>query len=212
MPSTTNTNIEAVWGWGYTDSNGTAKTFRSIQRYTFGNTSLTPAPNAFFTAWLAAYGTTLVAQLSANVIINSFTLRIMDDSTLLPVAATNVGTTYVGGISGDSLPIDKCITFQLKTGKRGRNYRGSKHYPGVPEASTLKDELTTTATTALAALKAGHTVTINDGVAAWQPVIVNGSLSQLVNPTTIVATSITSAVLNKTIGVIKRRKEKGVYA
>jgi hypothetical protein len=100
----------------------------------------------------------------------------------------------------------------LRGTQRGKNFRGGKRLCPVATAFALKDELSAAGITA-AALVNGYiaaTLTTANG-STMIPFVLSRNLSQLrVNPTTIVGSDLISVLTNKTLGTMRRRKEKTV--
>ena len=61
------------------------------------------------------------------------TLRIIDDPTDPPVAFAHA---VAGNVAGDSMPSYASVYLAMKTGKKGRRYRGSKHFGPLSESDT----------------------------------------------------------------------------
>jgi hypothetical protein len=117
-----------------------------------------------------------------------------------------------GSIATDPLPSDNCVSFLLRTGKRGREYRGAKRFPAVNEIDTTGDVLTGAGLARWQAVGAGVGTTLIDGLGnSWIPSVVSRKLSQLsINPVTVIANDVTVVLLNKNPGFMRRRKVKTV--
>ena len=137
------------------------------------------------------------------------TVRWIDDATDAP---TSFSETGVGQIATDSLPTDVCVSMLLRTGKRGRNYRGAKRFAGASEADTTGDVLTGTGLTNWQAVQTAIFATLTDGLGnLWFPSVLSASLSTLAtNPTTVVANDVTQVLLNKNIGTMRGRRVQTV--
>lgn len=136
--------------------------------------------------------------------------RLIDDANNQDLLCNVPGN---GAVAGTRLPMEDIVSILLRSSLRGRNFRGAKRFGPVANADFVNDELT-------AGAIAGHwgavgpaiagTMLVN-GLGTYGPVILSKSLSQLeINPTTIICADITGALLNKTIGSMRRRKEKTV--
>lgn len=135
--------------------------------------------------------------------------RFLDDATVQ--YATNLPGTS-GLIALPRLPGDLALVLPLRGSNRGKNYRGSKHIPAIASAFVTKDELNATGITAAALVQGylGLTITSTNS-STYIPVILSRNLSQLrTNPTTIVTSDVSAVLVNKTIGTMRRRKEKTV--
>jgi hypothetical protein len=146
------------------------------------------------------------AQLSADYTGVSLQGRLVDDATSQFVVS---GTPANGAIALPRLPNEVSVVLPLQCVNRGRSFRGSKHFAPVPSSSVLKDELTAGAVTAwgVVATKVGSPFTSITGT--YQPIVLSRILSQLkTNPTSLIGSDVSSALLNKTIGTMRKRKEK----
>lgn len=157
----------------------------------------------------AAFQTTVMAPvLLATVSRYTQTyngVRFIEDYTDAMLLFAQAG---VGAITTDSLPDYCCVSMYLESGKRGGSNRGAKRFAGVAEASTTGDVLTGGGLTLWQAVQTavGATFTDADGN-VWSPVIVSQKDSTLDEPTTnVVSVAVTSVILNKNLGIMKRRK------
>jgi len=129
-----------------------------------------------------------------------------------PIVVTTAGP-LTRGRSGDTLPGFSAATVQLKTGLRGKSFRGSKHFGPVAEIDTDRDELTATASNGtnwgnMGKLLAG----LNDGGGnSYGPVVLSRKNSVLIGSvadTVAVVADITEGQINLKLGTMTRRKEK----
>jgi hypothetical protein len=145
------------------------------------------------------------AQLTADYSTVSFNGRLLDDATQ---QFTTTTVALAGGIALPRLPGDLAIVTPMRCAQRGKQFRGRKHWRGVPSASVLKDELTAGALTAWLAVAVKLVGSFTSTLGTYQPCVVAKTLSQLrTNPTTIIASDVTSVLVNKTIGTFRRSKE-----
>jgi len=158
------------------------------------------------TAFNANVQTLLSALLSVSYIADWNDIRFLDD----PLDPYDRAASAIdGGVSGDSLPSIVNVTQQLKTGIRGRTYRGSKHYGPIAESTTTLDQLQATPyglwQTFLGYYIGGFTD--SDGN-VWTPVVVSQKFSTF-NPTTAVvsAATVTMGLTNQTLGYMRRRSQ-----
>lgn len=194
---------------GHSNVNG--KKIRNIFHYTqsviSGSTTKVTLGNIFGELWNA----NMPGLLSEDYKGDEITVRNIEDPTDPETPA--VTTPADGTVDGDSLPLQNTVTVQLKTALRGRNFRGSKHFSPIAESETEFDELDATAVTSWLAGIAwmAQILTDPDSGSAWTPAVYSPSLSTFTSiPYTIVMTGVGSLVLNKTIGGLKKRKEKTV--
>jgi len=159
----------------------------------------------------------LLACLNARYTLDQLELRPMDD----PAAATLVEPVGASGNLGNAASaydLLSAVVYQLKTGARGRNFKGSKHFSALDESQVTGDELTAAAVTATwDALTAAFAACIagqSDGAGnTFFPIVLSQELSSL-GPTDIpgifTGADVSSVILNLTIGTMRRRKEKTV--
>jgi hypothetical protein len=123
-----------------------------------------------------------------------------------------VTRTSVGAQGGDWLPSFNAATLQLRTGLRGKSYRGSKHFGTIAESDTTNDELTSGALTRWATMITAYLAGITDSDGnTWLPIVWSRLLSNMSSvPTVIVANQVTSCRINKTLGYMRHRKQKTV--
>jgi hypothetical protein len=142
------------------------------------------------------------------------TVRWLNDATDPPQAFTIVD---VGAIAGDSMPAMNSVFILFKTLLKGRKYRGGKHFGPLSEtdSTTGTDDILNAAAIVRWDLVRQDCLAqiIDANAVAWQPCVVSRQPpSQLVlNPTTIVANDVSTALLNKRIGRLRRREPKSVY-
>lgn len=177
--------------------------YHFLRTVTIGNASKTQVKNAFVTA----IQTPVEAALSVAYVGDYIDVRFLDDALDPYQTFTYSG---VGAITGDNLPSLNAVCIQLKTGIRGRSYRGSKHYGPVAESDTTLDHLGSGAQTRYNAVGAAILAGFTDaGGFIWQPIVVSTLLSQTaVNPTTVNGAPVTSTLLDIYIGTMRRRKQR----
>lgn len=119
-----------------------------------------------------------------------------------------VADTTAGQVAGERLPGYNAAVLILKTDLRGANYRGRKHYAPMSEGDSVDDVLTAGSVTLMNAIAAAILAGFTDANGnIFVPAVVSRNLSQLAtNPTTVVATDVTSILTNKTLGTMRRRK------
>lgn len=132
-------------------------------------------------------------------------IRWVDDATDPPQRFARVG---VGAIATDPLPTVDAVYMLLRTSLRGKNFRGSKHYPAASEADTTGDVLTGAGLVRWQTLQTALIAAQVDALGnTWVPSLLSRSLSQLtINPTTVVATDLVTILLNLNIGTMRKRR------
>lgn len=173
----------------------------------------TPSKTAFETAFQATLMVPMMAALNNRATQTFNAVRWIDDALDAPVP---VSRAVVGGVAGDSMAMHVSTYVLLRTGLRGKNYRGAKHFGPVSEADTTAgtDDILNAASLALwatfhTAWAAGFT-DANGNV--WKPELISRKLSTLrTNPTNIVANDLTLIIQRKSLGRMKKREVKSVY-
>lgn len=153
--------------------------------------------------------TPLLAAMNVRYTCDYLTVRWVDDALDVPLS---FAIALPGAIATDSLPSDDAVYYLYRTGLRGRNYRGAKHFGPASEVDTTADVLTgaglarwQTVQTALAA----SNTDANGNV--WAPAVLSRSLSQLrTNPTTVVANNVQQVLLDLNIGTMRHRRSRTV--
>jgi len=163
------------------------------------------------------FNTTVVAPL-ALALNNRWTqqhntVRWIDDATDAPVPFSHAA---VGAVAGDGMTTIEAAFILLKTGLKGKSYRGSKHFGPLSESDTTapaEDIFNAAALTRWGAVvTALGTVLVDASGNSWILQVVSTKLSQqLVNPTTIIGNDVNSILLNKRVGRLRRREVTSVY-
>lgn len=156
----------------------------------------------------------VIAALNVDYTQIQNTVRFFEDPGDSPIATSQAG---VGAIAGDRLPDFNAAVIQLKSSTRGKTGRGSKHYGPISESDTTGDDLVAGAvtrfTTIGTAIIAGFT-DANGNV--WVPGLKAAARGILPwhyvypLPTITGWTDLTSFVVNKSLGTMKRRKIRTV--
>jgi hypothetical protein len=136
---------------------------------------------------------------------SSTTIRWVDDAQDSPQAVTRA---VAGAIATDSQPTLSAVYMLFRTAKRGKSYRGSKHFPAVSEVDTTGDILTGAGLALWQTLRTAVATALTDALGnVWNLSLLSRTLSTLtVNPTTVIANDVTSVLLNKTLGTMRRRR------
>jgi hypothetical protein len=200
--------------------NGTAAAAGSNSRpvaivFHFRRTTLTTAVNPanLKTAFVTAIATPIAAALNIRFTGQNVSVRCINDATYAPIFFT---FTTPGVITGDSMSTTLSAYILLRTGLRGKSYRGSKHLFPLSESDTTvagDDVLNAAAlarmATIAAAILAGFTD--SDGN-VWISTVLSKVLSKLTkNPTTVTANPVTQTAVAKRVGTMRHRKVKQVY-
>ncbi len=201
--------VEIVTQGNVAETGGSSKSVWNVWHY-FQNPNA-PGPQsavAVANVFLTSVWANIAAQLSIAWVGSATLARYLDDVTF-PLLSANVPAT--GSLALPRLSTGQAVVILRRSATRGKNFRGSQHFGPLAAAQVVADELTAGGVTAWTALLATIAGNITVGGQTYSPCIVSKSLSQLrQNPVTIQGSAITQALLNKTIGTMRRRKERTV--
>lgn len=165
------------------------------------------------TAFNTAIVTSLALALNARWTQQNNTVRCINDPLDSPVIFSHGA---IGAVAGDSMTSIEAAFILMKTGLRGKSYRGSKHFGPLSESDTTSG--TDDIFNAAALTRWGAVVSaINGGFTdangnIWLPTVVSRKLSNFTaTPAVIVANVVSQILLNKRIGRLRRREAKSVY-
>lgn len=165
------------------------------------------------TAFQAAIVVPLGAALNNRYTQTRNTVRFINDALDAP---TDFSHAVVGAVAGDSMAVACAAYFLLKTGLRGKSYRGGKHFGPMSEADTTAataDIFNAAALARFATLSAAMLTGFTDaGGNIWIPSVLSRKKSKLkTNPTTVVANDVVSILPNKRVGWMRHRRVESVY-
>jgi hypothetical protein len=210
IPDSLISTVEVASQGVFTLSTGATKNVQAIFHYRraavmglFDRASLANSfNNVFVIPWMAL--------ASSNLTMNTVTVRVVDDAQDPPVPFP---FPQPGLIVTDREPSINAVYYKFQTLVRGKSFRGSKHLAGVVEADTTGDLLTGAGLTAWLALTTQMMTPLADaGGNAYNLVVLSRKLSHLlVNPTTVITTSVVAVNINKRIGVMRRRRSPSSY-
>lgn len=155
----------------------------------------------------------LTAATVARYTVPRRSVRFLDDPTDAEVEYTS--TPLTGSQEGDGYASDSAVYMLLKTGARGRSFKGSKHFGGLCEDDTINDQLDASGialwTDVLNDLKTYGITGVAIGANVWKMVVVSTLLSDLeAYPAVITGADISNVLLNLTIGTMGHRRQKTV--
>jgi hypothetical protein len=181
----------------------------------FTRTSTVPAilKAQIDTAFQAAIMPDLGLALNVRWLQAYNTVRYLDDALDAPAQYNHA---VAGAVAGDGMPSFCTAYLLLRTGLRGKSYRGSKHFAPLSESDTTiagEDILNAAALTRFGAVKTDLLAGFTDASGnVWRLQIFSKTLSQiLTNPTTVVVNTVNAILINKRIGRMKRREVKSSY-
>lgn len=150
----------------------------------------------------------VTAALAASYTQSKNSVRFFDDATDPPF---DVARAVAGAIATVRAESFLAAVIRFKTGIKGRSGMGRKHYGPIADADAEGDVLLAGAITRFGTVKTAVLAGFTDSDSnVWVPIVLSTKLtggSQLLfNPTTVIANDITSGILNKTVGTMRRRK------
>lgn len=181
----------------------------SIFHYTRRTVAVNASKANLNTAFQAGPLAALLAAANARYTPNVVSIRCIDDATDVYQDFTAAGA---GAIATDSLPSNETVTMLMRTGLRGRNYKGSKHFAGASEADTTGDVLTGAGLVRWQAVQSALAAALVDASPnTWDLMVFSRKLSQVkTNPTIVIVNQATQVLLNLNIGRMKTRRSKTV--
>lgn len=189
------------------------KLFYNVYHFRRTSTANVASKAHIETSFQSSIMTPVLAALNVDYTQTANTIRFFENPLDEPTSFTEAG---VGGVAADRLPDMNAAVIQLHSGFRGKAFRGSKHYGPIAESSTTGDDLNAGAITLFNAVAAAIIAGFTDADGnVWVPGLKggmrDGSVAQYETvPTTTVWTDITSAVLNKSLGTMRRRKTRTI--
>lgn len=171
--------------------------------------------NTFVGAWKASINSIWITCLSIAYTPDGVDIRWMDDSTS-PATQFGSGNALGGGTVGTlptALAPNLTAFIKLGTAKRGKSFRGSKHFSPLDGSQVSQGELIAGMVSQYEALKIQLLTPIIVGPNTWVLTVMSPSLSDLSNPTKIIANAAITAKtdVNKTLGDQKSRKFKRLF-
>lgn len=178
-----------------------------------GNPSIAISKAHIESAFNGTYATSVLSVLNSSYTQGFTSIRYPQDVTDAAVEFVESG---VGVITGDRFPTSLSAYILQRSTLRGRSFRGSKHFGPMSESDSTTGTGDVFNAAALIRLNNLASVMIlpfldSDGN-SWNPMVVSKKLSNfLVVPAIISAAFVVSALVNKRIGTMRRRKVKSVY-
>jgi hypothetical protein len=193
-------------------SNG--KNVDNVFHYRRTTISGVPTKTALDTVFQASVAIPLAAMLNARFTQQYNVLRWMNDATDAPTSFTHA---LVGAIAGDSMTTIDAAYFLLRTGLRGRSYRGSKHFGPMSESDTTAgtdDVFNAGALARMATLAAAIAAPLVDALGfTWNPCILSRipPAQYRRNPTNVITNDVAQVAVNKRIGSMRHRRVQSQY-
>ena len=165
-------------------------------------------------ALTAIFRSTVVAPIAAALNVDwaasVHDVRWLNDATDPYLSTTG---TEVGAVTGDRLQTFAAAFILLRTGLRGRNFKGGKHFGPMSESDIGDDIFNATAMGRLTDIATAMGTTLTDTTGnQWKLTLLSRSLSQLVtNPTTVVTNDVVQLLPRESIGTMRGRRVESVY-
>jgi hypothetical protein len=213
IPVANQRTVEIVMNGAASAQGSNAKNIANVYHF-YRTTNVNPvAKDHIETAFQAAIGALVIALLNVRYSQTLTSVRIVDDALDQPVQFVEAG---VGAIAGDSMAIEDMAFVLLRTGIKGKSFKGNKKFGPLSESDT-----TVATADVLNAACIARFVTLNSAILAgfndadgnhWQSVVLSRLLGQYeVNPTNVIAYPIVQVALNRRVSSMRRRKVKSVY-
>jgi len=172
--------------------------------------SVDPTKAALDTIFTSTVAAPIAAALNVDWEASLHDIRWLNDATDSYLSTV---ATEVGAITGDRLQTFAAAYLLLRTGLRGRSYRGSKHFGPMSESDIGDDVWNAGALTRLTTIATAMATTLTDSTGnQWKLTLLSRKFSQLaVNPTTVVTNDVTQILRRETIGTMRGRKVESVY-
>jgi len=173
-------------------------------------TSVDPSKSALNTIFSSTVAAPIAAALNVDWSGSLHDIRWVNDATDQYASFT---ATEVGAITGDRLSSFTAAYILLRTGLRGRKYRGAKHFGPMSESDIGDDVYQAGALTRLNAILAAMLTTLTDSTGnQWKLAILSRKLSSMKdNPTTIITNDVTQGLVRASIGTMRGRSVTSVY-
>lgn len=213
LPSTSIKTVEIQVRGTIASAGGSSKSTNFVFHFARTTTVAPIAHAAIDTAFQTAVVVPIGTALNVRWLQSSNSVRYVDDALDAPIYYSHA---QAGLVAGDSMPSHSSVYLLMRTGIRGKSYRGSKHLAPVSESDTsiaTADILNAGALVNFGAVATAILTGFTDANGnIWKAVVLSKTLSQLItNPTTVVANEITQIMVNKRIGNMKKRQVASVY-
>ncbi len=195
------------------ESNGSYRPCNNVFHFRRRSSVIAPVELNLIGAFKTAIETALGAAISEKYIPGSITARFMDDPSAFEVVGSN---SVSGAITGDRMPSGNgCVTCQIKTNGRGRNFTGSKHFSPIAESDTVLDQIAGGAITrwdaVASAIQTGMNAMVDTDGNTWDLIVLSQNLSDLTAyPARFTGAYMLTCTANLQIGTMKRRRQKAL--
>lgn len=169
-----------------------------------------PVKSQIDTAFQAAIMVPVLALLNVDYTQTANTVRFFDDALDAPNSFPQSG---VGGGTGMRMETFVTAVLNYKSATKGKFARGSKHLAPIGENQSNGDVLEAATVTLLTAVGTAYLAGFTDASGnVWKPVVKSGKppAQYKTNQVTVVTYDVISFSVNKTTGIMKRRKVRTV--
>lgn len=211
IPANQITVAEVVMNGIAAAAGSTAVNIANVYHFRRTTTVNVPSKSVLETRFQAIIGAPVIALLNARYAQTNTTIRWVNDPLDQALPFTEAG---VGAIAGDSMSSLDAVYVLMRTGIKGRSYRGSKHYGPLSEADTTatSDILNAAAIARFATLIAALAAPFTDANGnTWVLQVYSRTLDAFAVKPIVASFDVSSVLLNKRVGRMKRREAKSVY-
>jgi hypothetical protein len=192
-----------------------SNTINVVNVFHYARTAGTGAPDkaSLATSFQTIVLPSILAVLNNSLTYTDISVRWFDD---VEDPFLDVTISKPGGVSGDRMAPQNAVFILLRTGKRGKSFKGGHHFGPLSESDTTapaSDVLNAAALSNWTNVELNLKANLSDsGSNTWTPFIFSRRKSQFkTNPTNIVGATVAQALINKRIGRMRHREVKSVY-
>ena len=211
IPATSIVNAEVIMTGIAAAAGSTSKIIENVYHFRRTTTVNSPDKGVLEAAFQASIGAAVIAALNVRYTQTVTSVRWMNDPLDQAFPYAEAG---VGAIAGDSMATDNQAYVLLRTGIKGRSYRGNKKYGPLSEAdtTTTSDVLNAAAIARFASIEAALLAGFTDANSnTWILQVYSRVLDKLVVKPAVAAFDIIAVLLNRRVSSLNRRKVKSVY-
>ena len=211
IPAASIVNAEIIATGIAAAAGGGSKNIDNVYHFRRTTTVNTPDKAVLETAFQSSIAATVLLALNARYTQTLNSVRWINDPLDQAFPFPESG---VGAVAGDSMASMCQVYINMRTGIKGRSYRGNKKYGPLSEAdtTTTSDILNAAAITRFTAIITALGTPFTDANGnTWVLQVYSRTLDKLVVKPAVAANDVTALLLNKRISRIKRREIKSVY-
>ncbi len=213
IPLTDVTHAEIIMQGAMASEGSNTVNTQFVFQYRRTSTAVSPTKAALDAIFQTTVADKVVLALNLTWSQSLNSVRWIDDALDQAQPFTHVNA---GAVTGDRMASHLAAFVLFRTGIKGRSYRGGKHFGPLSESDTTAgtaDILNAAAITRFGTIITGLGTTLVDSTTNQWKLCVFSRVGSIVkpNPTTIVTNDVSTILLNKRIGNMRRRQVKSVY-